>query len=157
VSQNRLFFFRIFWAKLFQKSQPTCPNVLLDPDPCVQQGCQMVYFQTKYIILGKILEGLRSENVDKFYAHWEYFRDIWNIIWPLVTFCVHLVNYFPFWYYVPRKIWQPVCAASVRNSGSGVGRGCSYRFHKHCQRLLIAQSTNYLSLACPISFCIFYV
>jgi hypothetical protein len=26
---------------------------------------------------------------------------------PFVTFCDHLVYIFPFWYVVPRKIWQP--------------------------------------------------
>jgi hypothetical protein len=30
--------------------------------------------------LGYILEGLRSENVDVFYGHMEYFTDIWNIL-----------------------------------------------------------------------------
>jgi hypothetical protein len=26
---------------------------------------------------------------------------------PFGTFCGHLVHFVPFWYFVPRKIWQP--------------------------------------------------
>jgi hypothetical protein len=33
---------------------------------------------------------------------------IWDILWPFGTFCIHLVHFFPFWYHVPRKIWQPL-------------------------------------------------
>jgi hypothetical protein len=29
---------------------------------------------------GKILEGLRLENVYIFYGHWEYFMEIWDIL-----------------------------------------------------------------------------
>jgi hypothetical protein len=32
---------------------------------------------------------------------------IWYILWPFGTFCGHLVYIFPFWYVVPRKLWQP--------------------------------------------------
>jgi hypothetical protein len=53
------------------------------------------------------LECLRWENVAKFYGHLEYFTDIWDILWPFGTFCVHLVHFFLFWYHIPRKIWQP--------------------------------------------------
>jgi hypothetical protein len=28
-------------------------------------------------------------------------------IWPIGTFCGQLVYFSPFWYVVPRKIWQP--------------------------------------------------
>jgi hypothetical protein len=42
------------------------------------------------------LEGLRLENVDIFYGHLEYFIDIWVILWPFGTFCVHLVHFFGF-------------------------------------------------------------
>jgi hypothetical protein len=35
----------------------------------------------------------------------EYFKEIWDIyLQPFRIFCVH---FFWFWYYVPRKIWQP--------------------------------------------------
>jgi hypothetical protein len=41
------------------------------------------------------------------YGHWEYLMDIRGILWPFVTFFVHLVHFYRFWYHVPRKIWQP--------------------------------------------------
>jgi hypothetical protein len=59
------------------------------------QGCQIVYFQTKTSQFGQILEGRAKEVavVGIFYGHLIYFVVIW---------------YFsPFWYVVPRKIWQP--------------------------------------------------
>jgi hypothetical protein len=46
-------------------------------------------------------------NIDIFYGHLEYFMDIWDILWPFGTFCVHLVHFFQFWCHAPRKIWQP--------------------------------------------------
>jgi hypothetical protein len=38
---------------------------------------------------------------------WNIFTDIRNILRLFGTLCVHLVHFFRFWYYVPRKIWQP--------------------------------------------------
>jgi hypothetical protein len=42
------------------------------------------------------------------------FRAILSILWPtgilyghLVHFVGHLVYFFPFWYVVPKKFWQP--------------------------------------------------
>jgi hypothetical protein len=55
-------------------------------------------FQTKNPDLGKFWEGPRSENVEIFYAHLEYFTDIRDILGPFGTFCVHLVHFFRFWY-----------------------------------------------------------
>jgi hypothetical protein len=46
----------------------------------VEQGCQMVCFQTKNPSLGTFFEGLRLENVDIFYDLLEYFKDIWEIL-----------------------------------------------------------------------------
>jgi hypothetical protein len=41
----------------------------------------MVYFQTKNPNLGKFWRALhRLENVDIFYGHLEYFKDIWDIL-----------------------------------------------------------------------------
>jgi hypothetical protein len=42
-----------------------------------------------------------------FYGHFEYFTDIWDILRPFGTICVHLVHFFRFWYHASRKIWQP--------------------------------------------------
>jgi hypothetical protein len=42
----------------------------------LQQGCQMVYFQTKKNKFGQILEGLAMEDVGIFYVHLVYFTAI---------------------------------------------------------------------------------
>jgi hypothetical protein len=47
------------------------------------------------------------ENVGKFYDRLVYFKAIGNILWPLVYFVVICGNFSPFWYFGPRKIWQP--------------------------------------------------
>jgi hypothetical protein len=39
------------------------------------------------------LEGLRLENVEIFNGYLEYYTDIWDILWPFGTFCVHLVHF----------------------------------------------------------------
>jgi hypothetical protein len=44
-----------------------------------------------------------------FYGHLEYFKNIWDILWPFGTYCAHLVHFFLFWYHTPREIWQPWC------------------------------------------------
>jgi hypothetical protein len=72
-------------------------------------------FSDQKSLLGYILEGLRLQNVDIFYCHLEFFTDIWVILLPFITFCVHLVHFVFIWYiftgfgimYLPRKIWQP--------------------------------------------------
>jgi hypothetical protein len=51
------------------------------------QGCQMVYFQTKNLNLGKILEGLGMEKVAKFFGHLEYIAAIWYIFVPFGILC----------------------------------------------------------------------
>jgi hypothetical protein len=42
-----------------------------------------------------------------FYDNLVYFTAIGNILCPFGIFCVHLVYFPPFWYFGPRKIWQP--------------------------------------------------
>jgi hypothetical protein len=48
------------------------------------------------------------EDVGIFYSYLVYFTTIWSILWP---FGIHMLllfdTFFPFWYAVPRKIWQP--------------------------------------------------
>jgi hypothetical protein len=52
--------------------------------------------------IGSILRPL-----EVFYGHLVYFTAIGSILWPFGIFCGILV-YFPrFWYFAPRKIWQP--------------------------------------------------
>jgi hypothetical protein len=40
-----------------------------------------------------------------------YFSAIWHILWAFGIFGGYLGMFFPFWYVVPRKIWQPCSAA----------------------------------------------
>jgi hypothetical protein len=47
------------------------------------------------------------ENLGIFYDHLVYFTAIGNILWPFGIFCGNLVLFSPFWYFGPRKIWQP--------------------------------------------------
>jgi hypothetical protein len=77
------------------------------------QGCQMFYFQTKNINLGKFRSVFAMKDVGKFdgdllyctYCLFVYFMAIFytniHILWLFWYI-------FPFWYVVPRKIWQLV-------------------------------------------------
>jgi hypothetical protein len=58
--------------------------------------------------MGQILQGPAREDVAIFNCHSVYFTAIWYacILWPFGIFCGYLVYFFPFWYVVPRKIWQ---------------------------------------------------
>jgi hypothetical protein len=47
------------------------------------------------------------ENLGIFYEHLVYFTAIGNILWPFGIFPGYLVCFSPFWYFGPRKIWQP--------------------------------------------------
>jgi hypothetical protein len=49
------------------------------------------------------MEVLGMENIGIFYAHFEYNISIRNSLWSFGNF----MEIFPFWYVVPRKIWQP--------------------------------------------------
>jgi hypothetical protein len=64
------------------------------------QGCQMVCFQTKNPNLGKFSRVLQWKVL-------VYFMTIWSILRPLEICYGHLAYFSPFWYFVPRKIWQP--------------------------------------------------
>jgi hypothetical protein len=64
------------------------------------QGCQVVYFQTKNPYLGKFLRALDWKMLN-------YFTGIWNILRTIRIFYDHLVHLFRFLYRVPRIIWQP--------------------------------------------------
>jgi hypothetical protein len=66
----------------------------------------MEYFQTKNINLGKFWRVLQ----------WKVLVYFWQcglctylvyILWPFAIFYGYLVHIFPFWYVVPRNIWQP--------------------------------------------------
>jgi hypothetical protein len=47
------------------------------------------------------------ENLGKFFDHLVYFTAIGNIFWPFGIYSDNLVYFSPFWYFGPRKIWQP--------------------------------------------------
>jgi hypothetical protein len=73
-------------------------NVLLKTNQ--DQGCQIVYLQTKNLNLGKFWRALgRLENVNILCDHLDYFTDIWDIWCILCSFG----TFFLFWYHVPRE------------------------------------------------------
>jgi hypothetical protein len=49
------------------------------------------------------LEDHAIDDVGIFYGHLVYV----GILWPFGIFCGYFVYFFTFWYFVPRKIWQP--------------------------------------------------
>jgi hypothetical protein len=72
------------------------------------QGCQMVSFWNQKLQFGQNLEGLRWENVAIFCSHLESFMNIWDILWPFGTFCVHLVPFSGFGIMRQEKSGNPV-------------------------------------------------
>jgi hypothetical protein len=69
------------------------------------QGCQMVYFLPKNHNFGLFWEarfGIFHVLSVYFVVIWCMLcaMTIWYILWSLGAF-------FPFWYFAPRKIWQP--------------------------------------------------
>jgi hypothetical protein len=71
------------------------------------QGCQMVSFKTKNPNLGKFWRALDLKMFTYFMAIWNSLQTFGDILWPFGIFCGNLVYFSPFWYFVPRKIWQP--------------------------------------------------
>jgi hypothetical protein len=59
------------------------------------------------IQIGKILEGLAMEDVVIFYVRLVHFTVFCYILLTLGIVCGKFGIFFPFWYFVPRKIWQP--------------------------------------------------
>jgi hypothetical protein len=54
------------------------------------------------------LDGLAMGDVGIFTDNWSTFTAILGIfLWSFGKFCVNLVYFSPFWYIIPRKIWQP--------------------------------------------------
>jgi hypothetical protein len=47
------------------------------------------------------------EDVGKFYGPLVHFTVFCYILWTIGIVRDYLVSIFPFWYFVPRKIWQP--------------------------------------------------
>jgi hypothetical protein len=55
------------------------------------------------------------ENLGIFYDHLVYFMTIGNILWPFGIFCGDFVFFSPFWYFGPRKIWQPCFECALKS------------------------------------------
>jgi hypothetical protein len=54
------------------------------------------------------------------YCHLVYFVVIWYIFSILAYFTTFFGIFFPFWYFVPRKIWQPwTLEAVAHENGNG--------------------------------------
>jgi hypothetical protein len=72
----------------------------------VEQGCQMVYFQTKNPNLGEFFRTLDGEMLIYLNFYLECFTDIciFMIIWYILC---SFGTFFQFWYHARRKIWQP--------------------------------------------------
>jgi hypothetical protein len=98
------------------------------------RGCQMAYFQTKNSYLGKFWRDLQWKMpVYIFYVYLVYFLAIWNTLWPFGIFYIwcFLEHFFPFWYVVQRKIWQP-CSGPLWPSSLEKTRGeDSHIFSEH--------------------------
>jgi hypothetical protein len=60
----------------------------------LEQGCQMVSFQTKNSNLGKFWRALGEKLLIQFMAILEYFTDVWDILWPFGTICVSFGTFF---------------------------------------------------------------
>jgi hypothetical protein len=84
------------------------------------------------------LEGLAMEDVGIFYVHLVNFLANWHFWWQFGTFCHLLVHFYPFWYLVPRKIWQPCLS---------LGFSESLVFCRKCRRFLARAPP-----AAPVSF-----
>jgi hypothetical protein len=54
------------------------------------------------------------EDVGIFYGHLAHFTVFCNILWTFGIVRGNLVYFSPFWYFVPRKIWQPCCELRFR-------------------------------------------
>jgi hypothetical protein len=44
---------------------------------------------------------------------------IWYILWPFDIFCGYFGIFFPFWFVIPRKIWQPKKNLATLTSSDG--------------------------------------
>jgi hypothetical protein len=76
----------------------------------------MVFFQTKNPNLGKFLRVLQWKMLVDFMA-------VRSILRPFGVFCGHMnyfmfiwYTFFSFWYFVPRKIWQPCLRSRVTSA-----------------------------------------
>jgi hypothetical protein len=89
------------------------------------------------------------ENLGIFYDHLVYFTAIANILWPFGIFCGQLVYFSPFWYFVPRKIWQPCRGYGNFLSGTIVFFVTAFQLHQSDQiGRIFASSANVYFAQC---------
>jgi hypothetical protein len=67
------------------------------------------------------LEGLVMEDVGIFYGHLVHFTVLCYILWTFGIVLGNLVYFSPFWYFVPKIIWQP-CTEPFQNSQAHYGQ-----------------------------------
>jgi hypothetical protein len=72
----------------------------------------MVCFQNPN--LGKYCREIWKRLYDIFYGRLKYFMDIWDILWPFDTFCVHLVHFSGFGIMHRDKSGNPAAEGSRR-------------------------------------------
>jgi hypothetical protein len=77
-----------------------------------KQVCQKTYFQTKNTNLGKFGRDLQFKMLVYLMAFWFIIRAFCLLCGRLAYF-MFFGNFFPFWYVVPWKIWQP-CKSQKR-------------------------------------------
>jgi hypothetical protein len=77
-----------------QSAHPNIPSVATSPRNYFNQGCQMVYFQTKNPNLGNFWTALDWKML-------VYFIAIWNILWTFGILYGHLVHFVFIWYIFP--------------------------------------------------------
>jgi hypothetical protein len=61
------------------------------------------------------------EDVGIFSGHLVYVTAISHIVWTFGIICGNLVHFPPFWYIVPRKIWQP-CSRQLKTTWGPGGK-----------------------------------
>jgi hypothetical protein len=101
--------------------------------PCTELA--LAYVKGKILVSSRVARWfVFSQKIPNFGKFWRvlqwkilvYFMTIWSIFGPLEIFyghfgifCGHLVYCPPFWYFVPRKIWQPWSRVTLPQSFRG--------------------------------------
>jgi hypothetical protein len=67
----------------------------------------MVSFETKNPNLDNILRVLQWKMLVYFVAIWSIFPAIWQILFGHLVYFPRFGTFYPFWYVVPRQVWQP--------------------------------------------------
>jgi hypothetical protein len=109
----------------------------------VQPGLPDGLFSNQKSKVGLILQGLAMEDVGIFRGHLIHFTVFCYISWPFGIVGGNLVYFFPFWYFVPRKIWQP-CVQHTHSLGS---YSAILEFHAILPELTTSRD---------LTFCIFF-